>query len=181
MKLIRGKRIYEQLLLETTFAELENQTLRTFPNTPNRHNAVNPVQITQIKLTPSVDAGELLVEAVAKGGQNYQPKMLFEGVEYQEEDAPDNITFTASNGDEYHVAPISLKQNNVKVFCTCLDFYYRFATWNANDKSLLGTAPPPYIRKTQTRPPVNPSKTPGVCKHLLKLATELVTSKIVKE
>jgi hypothetical protein len=79
----------------------------------------------------------------------------------------------ASDGQDYHVQPLQLAGHNVKVRCNCMDFYFRFANYNAQDKSLVGKPPPLYRRKTTTRPPVNPGQVPGMCKHLLKLVQTL--------
>ena len=61
---------------------------------------------------------------------------------------------------------IILAKNTLRCHCNCLDFYWRFASFNAKDKSLIGKAPKPY-KPVSNRGPVNPKKVPGVCKHLL--------------
>ena len=114
------------------------------------------------------------------GGKTYDAAIMFDKVDYEDEDTNANITFTASDGEEYHINKLKARGNEVKVKCTCMDFYYRFALWNFNDGSLYGKKPPPY-RKTTDRPPVNPQRTPGLCKHLMKLATALHQSNMLDD
>ena len=178
-QVIRGQRILN-LLNETTYAELERNTMTSFPNTKGRQFAVNPIQIVNLELIPHDQSGGLEAKGIANStGKQYQPQMLFTEVEFQEEDTPENITFEGPDGSEFHILPISLSNNNVKVRCTCLDFRWRFAIWNDKDGSLYGPGPGVY-QKTTDRPPVNPRQVPGLCKHLLKLAIELKNSNIVR-
>jgi hypothetical protein len=44
---------------------------------------------------------------------------------------------------------------------------------------LEGNPPPPYIKKTN-RPPVNPKKSLGGCKHLIALADKLTQLRILR-
>ena len=106
--------------------------------------------------------------------------MVFDGVIYDDADQADNTSFTGSDGEEHHIEPINLSRNNVKVACNCLDFYWRFSTWNHGANSLNGNPPPPYQKKNPNRPPVNPQRRPGVCKHILKMAIALKNANIVR-
>lgn len=65
----------------------------------------------------------------------------------------------------------------VKVRCSCRDFYFRFAAWNHQKGALFGRIPPKYVRKTTTRPEVNPKHIPGICKHIQLAAKVLINSK----
>lgn len=165
---------------ESTLKDLEQGTITGFPFTTKRQHAVDPVQVSQIKYTPFKQNQNLKISAVVRsGGKIYDTDILFDDVVFEDEDAETNITFTGSDNEQYHAQPISLKDHEVKVKCSCLDFHYRFAIWNFNDDSLYGNPPPPYRRKTTTRPPVNPTQTPGVCKHILKLMKALQRSQLV--
>lgn len=176
--LIRGPRIVNQLD-EAAFSELEQNTLTFIPTTTKRQHAVTPVQITAVELIPAPQSGTLEARGEAQSGTNkYQPIILFSDVEYQDEDTGENITFTAVDNNEYHVAPISLHQNNVKVRCTCMDFRWRFAMANQQNDVLHGPGPELYTKKTD-RPPNNPRNVPGVCKHLLRFVNELKNSRVV--
>ena len=180
---IRGARIEAQvlqLLDETTFAELERSTKQFTPATTKRELAVNPVQVQSMKMIPYRNSETLEVEGnIQSSGNNYEATIVFEDVIYEDEDQNDNITFTGSDGDEHHIMPIILNKNNVKVRCSCLDFYWRFAAFNAKDGSLYGPAPSPYTKKTN-RPDANQQKIPGVCKHLLAMVIQLKQSGMVR-
>lgn len=182
LHVIRGQRIIDQLkmLEEATYAELERNTLNSMPPTERRQWVTAPVQIKKLEFIPAQESQNLLVKAtVINDGTKYTSTALFDKVIYDEADQANNITFTGTAGEEYHVEPIDLAHHNIKVNCDCLDFYWRFATWNHQKNSLNGHPPPPYQRKTN-RPPVNPRQVPGVCKHLLKTISALKETGIVR-
>lgn len=183
LKLIRGARILQQMERETallneesTLRQLDTNTRQFQPPSKKRQHATGPVNIVQVETIPFAPSGELKVETVARSGESgktYHPIMMFQDVQYEEADTPQNVSFTGHDGQEHHIQPISLARNNVKVRCDCLDFYHRFFPHNNRDKSLYGNVPRPYVRKTNTRPPVNPQNVPGLCKHLLAAAEAL--------
>lgn len=182
-QLIRGARIEQQIerLDEATYAELERNTMNFTPPTKKRQWVVDPIQIARMELTPARETQNLIIKAEVKSnGNTYTPSMVFDGVIFDDSDQADNTSFTATDNEEYHIDPINLSKNNVKVACNCLDFYWRFASWNHGAQSLNGNPPPPYQRKTQNRPPANEKKVPGVCKHLLKMAIALKNAQIVR-
>lgn len=187
--LIRGARLSQQLqkeysdvIEETTYSELKNNTLRFIPPSKRRQFSTDPIQINELRMIPFVDTNDLKVESVAHSNSNkeYDIVVLFMNIDYEESDQNDNITFKATDGDDYHITPIPLNNVNVKVRCECLDFYWRFAVYNFGDGSLYGPKPPPYQKKTN-RPPVNPEKTPGVCKHIMKTILALKDAGVVKD
>jgi hypothetical protein len=61
-----------------------------------------------------------------------------------------------------------------------MDFYWRFATWNNRDDALIGNPPPRYRKKTD-RPPVNPQKVSGACKHIMKLIVILKNDGVITD
>lgn len=177
--LIRGQRILNQLN-ETTYSELERNVMSFTPQSKKRQYVVTPVQIAQLTLIPYAQNGALETKALAHGETgHYEPQMVFSEVEYQDEDTPENVTFMAPDGQDYHIIPIDLAKNNVKVRCTCLDFRWRFAIYNEKGGSLYGPGPGVYQKRTQ-RPPNNPRGVPGLCKHLMKLVIELRNSQVVR-
>lgn len=182
LHLIRGARIEQQLerLDETTYAELERNTMNFVPASEKRQWVVNPIQVTRLEMTPARETQNLIVKSeVNSNGNVYAPSMMFDGVIYDDADQDDNVSFTASDKQEYHIEPINLAQSNCKVHCNCLDFHWRFSNENHSAGSLNGSPPAPYQKKTD-RPPANPKKVPGVCKHLLKLAIQLKDSGVVR-
>lgn len=179
--LIRGARINQQLeqLDEATYAELERNTMKFVPPSEKRQWVVNPIQVTKLELTPARESQNLIIKSeVNSNGNLYTPSMVFDGVIFDDSDQDNNVSFIGSDKEEHHIEPIKLTQQNVKVACNCLDFYWRFSTQNHANNSLNGNPPPPY-QKTTDRPPVNPQNVPGVCKHLLKLVIQLKDAGLV--
>lgn len=174
LKVIRGARVIQVLNEESTYPDLYANIERGFPDTTKRQHATAPVVVNKVEYTPFVPNGVLQINSeVRSNGTVYTPIVQLTDVKFEPNDAPTNVTFTATNGTEYHAVPVRLSASNVKVRCTCLDFYHRFSVWNHNDKSLYGPKPPPYRRKTLDRPEVNPMRVPGFCKHLIKTFQEL--------
>lgn len=174
------------LLLERSLNSLKSVTAANFGG--GRDQRSNEVQVNDIKYIPSLQQSILRVEAItfsSPSSQRYRSVVELHGVEFIDEsrynflqkaeqrDAKryNSFMFNAG-GTNYYASYDRVKTLDVKVNCTCEDFRWRFASFNFKDDSLFGNPPPAYASKTD-RPPVNPSKTPGVCKHLLKLKKEL--------
>lgn len=177
---VRGSRILTQLseaerLDEVSTApQLTQNIQQAFPNTRKRQHATGEVSIQNVQYIPYIGTKLLHVKSTSlSNGNGYNQALQFVRVAFEPEDTANNATFKASDGTDYHVQPIDLNDHNCKVRCSCLDFRFRFADYNSQDKSLVGRAPPMYQRKTTTRPPVNPDHVPGMCKHLLKLVQVL--------
>lgn len=193
-KTVRGQRFLQLLNEESTFVELERNIIRGFPETEKRQFATDSIHTAQIGIVPYQQSGQLLVKAVMNSdGKAYDTYILFTQAEFpqqndeeegeeeeeQQQQQGNPVDFRGADNNDYQVYPISLSQVNVKVRCNCLDFYYRFSTWNYNDGSLFGDKPPSYTRKTNTHPPVNPMHVPGVCKHVLKMVEEISNTGII--
>jgi hypothetical protein len=184
-EIIRGKRILDQLdvleqvLEHSTLADLERNTANFQPATRKRQEASQPVRVVSLEMLPFIGTKNLSVEAVAASeGTNYSPKIIFNQIEFEDESTPTNITFTGKDGNEYNMQPINLGQKTVRVRCDCLDFHWRFASYNAKDKSLIGRAPAPYQR-VSNRGPSNPQQVPGICKHLIATIKALREARVV--
>lgn len=178
--LIRGENFSNFLLERSTHDQLYANIERAFPDTKKRQHATNEVRIQNLTMLPYVGMKMIHVfaDVTSNSDSKYKVGIQFLGVEFSEVANSSVTTFVGRDGEEYHVKPIELSASNVKVKCECLDFYWRFAAYNAPDKSLIGKAPPPYTKKTN-RPPANPSRTPGVCKHIIKVVERLKTLNIV--
>lgn len=182
-KVLRGQRLInqlEELEEDSTYSQLYTGILRGFPATDKRQHATGPVHIRQVVYIPYLDNNALRCDAEVTSGPNkYSPAILFRQVEFQDENLSSNTTFRAADNNEYHIIPISLAGSNVRVRCNCLDFYYRFSPWNYSNGSLAGEPPPPYQDRDPNRGPANPTRTPGVCKHIIKLVDRLKQARIV--
>lgn len=178
-KLIRGKRLLTQLQEQSSYNDLYADIQRGFPKTRARQYATQTIAVQNLKYVP-VTRG-LNVQATVRSNQReYDPQIQFLGVKFIPPSAT-STTFMGSDGQERSVEPIDLTKSNVKVRCNCLDFYFRFATWNYNDSSLWGRKPPLYRKVPgSNRPPVNPMRVPGVCKHIIRLVEHLQQIGIVR-
>lgn len=189
-KLIRGARILQQIEEETALSErssyqdLERRTITAFPRTRKRQHATHPVQIVRTDFTPYIGTRNLLVRGQAKSGTYnnvfYKPMLFFNEIQFEDEDTPQNVSFKVSGNEDYHMQPIDLSDNIVRVRCDCLDFYFRFSPWDFSNDDLFGPKPKPYVRKTNTYPPVNPTRSPGICKHIMKLVLTLRDARMLK-
>jgi hypothetical protein len=172
---------FYEFLDETALASLEQQTVSAFPDTHRRQHVVNTIQVPSVEMIPAQES--LMVKATTrntKTSSSNNPTIEFLNVEFVQENDNQTVTFTGSDGEEYNIKPLSITQTDVKVTCTCMDFYWRFAIWNHTDGSLLGPKPDPYVRKTEDRAPANPSQTPGMCKHILRLVDHLQQERILR-
>jgi len=205
LEVIRGKRINDQLeeiLTEHSTVQNLDQNIQGFlPSTAKRQYATQPLTVSQMIFLPYVGTKNLNITAVVhsppKTKQNNAPAVtpeekekekakdydtivIFNDVIYEGESTDTNISFVAKDGKEYHMQPIELTKNTARVNCNCLDFFYRFKSYNAADTSLAGRAPPAYKKVPgSTRGPSNIKRVPGVCKHLLQTVEALRQAKMV--
>jgi len=196
-QIIRGKRINDQLaeliMERSTVNKLDQNTDGFLPVSAKRQHATQPISITQMKMLPYVGTKTLSVDALAhspntkdpkyrspqdKAFTDYNTKIIFNQVEFEPESTETNVTFVGKDGNEYNMIPIELAKNTVRVNCNCLDFYWRFKSYNAKDQSLAGRAPPPY-KPVSNRGPSNIKRVPGLCKHLLQTIEALKQSGII--
>ncbi len=160
-------------LLETSLNQLINKTEQGFPDTDRRLNATDTTSVSHIEIVPQ--NGKLLIKGQVRGSENkiYDTIIQFQKVVYNPPESQDRVTFV-SNEQTYAIAPIDVNNAMVKVRCTCLDFRFRFAMINSSDGSLYGPRPPLYRpRPGSKRGAANPSKVPGICKHLKTFMDEL--------
>lgn len=156
----------DQVIVELSLSNLKNNVNRNFGR--ERETRSNRIKVTNYEAIPSVSNKELLLKARIVGEENnYQVSVRFTNVGFSSSLAPGFVEIVGMDGVKYFVRQTTLAQTMVKVKCNCLDFYWRFATWNHGRKSLEGDPPPPYVKLTD-RPPVNPNKVPGACKHIMK-------------
>lgn len=160
-----------QLLLELSYFDLDGRTKNTMG--PERSQKANQVQLDNLTYIPMANNAKLKIASntTSNNGHDYWTSLLFDNVNYLDEESPNAYTFTGSDNTEYHIERLPAN-TQVKVNCSCLDFHYRFAVWNNKFRSLDGNPPPPYVKKTN-RPPVNPMQSPGVCKHIMGLMNSL--------
>lgn len=166
---------YEKLI-ETTLQQLIQNTEQAFPDSERQDDAESQ-RATRMLLVP-YQQGFMVKCTIhnANDQTNYDTNIYFEDISISDDPNEHDVQFMAPDGNEYSVVSSEVENADVKVRCTCLDFYWRFAMWNHNDGSLLGQKPKPYVKKTD-REPNNPSQTPGVCKHLIATATHFMNNR----
>lgn len=169
------------LLNEASLPELYATTVKAFPKTTKRQYSTDTIKINQIFWSPYLNFETLFVKGLAQNTENgheYNPIILFKEVTYSNKKNKKTIVLRANDGLEYFVEPINL-ENEVSVRCNCKDFSWRFNYFNHVDKSLYGRVRKKYEAKFWPDS-ANPSKLPGLCKHLIKLAKAIDNSGIIQ-
>lgn len=161
----------KELLLELSYFDLEGRTNGVMG--PDRKEKAGRVQLNNLTFIPLVKNQGLKLGAntTSNNGHDYWTTLVFDNIIYVNEQDANDYVFTANDNKEYIIERVP-KNTQVRVSCSCLDFYYRFAVWDDQQRALDGKAPPPYVR-TSNRPPVNPFKTPGLCKHIMAVVDKL--------
>lgn len=174
----------KEIIIPSKYLE-EDSLSRLYTSTVNNFDTLRDqdsgrVQVVRKIFVPAPNNNYLTIRAETRSSaKQYNTRIAFTEVEYVDENTPNVVSLEASDGQQYQIVPISYNNGDAKVSCDCLDFYYRFAVWNHREDSLLGDAPPPYVKKTDSEP-VNPDRVPGLCKHLIALTTELRNENIIR-
>lgn len=193
LEVIRGKRINDQLEANalkliaerSTVDQLKTKTDAFLPMTVKRGKAMHDLAIPGTPIYRAAIGTKVLTittDVVSQSGEQkvYKTTIIVNRVEFEDENTNDNITVTGADKQEYNFKPIPLGQNTVRVHCPCLDFHYRFRSYNARDKSSAFGAPKPYKKVPgSTRGPSNINRTPGLCKHLLATIEGLKDAKLL--
>lgn len=157
-----------KLIQEISTRELQRSTEKAFGDdrANKKVSGMSNGPITYTVVSEDGTSGLLCVTKVknAKTKSENTCKILLEGLNVTDEDNSIELVTTSGN---INIIPFP-DNSDTKISCTCMDFRFRFADVNKKNDALFGKSPPPYVRKTTTRPPVNPSSAPGMCKHLYK-------------
>jgi hypothetical protein len=167
------------VLEEASLSNLKNSTTREFGT--GRSQRSNKVNITGVTFVPSIQEKSLLIKAKTQTiGKNdtYDTHVKFVNVKYVDQPEAGTVSIKAADGQTYNIKRLTHAQATAKVRCTCLDFYFMFSAWNQQKNALDGAPMPPYIKKTD-RPPINPNRIAGSCKHVTKLGDYLRFKQII--
>lgn len=163
---------------ETTFTQLYNATITAFPNTKYRHNVVDTIKVKNVKFVPYQGLNTLFIKSLAENTEKnteYKTMVLIKNINYKNQ--KNAIKIYDEYGKSYNLERPKISINDVLVRCGCKDFHWRFNYYNSLDKSLYGNKRQEYASKGTFE--ANPSKSPGVCKHLMKLFEQLIKKKII--
>jgi hypothetical protein len=152
-------RFIEWLNETKTVPQLRAHIRQGFPDTKKRQHVTHDI----LRLT---------AESSTDNGNTHKQLIDISNVKFQSPTSDTNITITDELGRDHSITPVELNVHYVKVNCDCADYQYRFAHYNIQNKCHIGPPPAPYT-KTTDRPPVNPMRVPGMCKHLLKIIENL--------
>lgn len=153
---------------ESTLDSLYQSVVQAFPRTKMRQHAVDPIEVEEFTWIPYLGLKTLYVKAeVRNETRHHLPMILFKGVKYGQ-----GIKLTANDGKVYQLEQLAMDKNDVLVRCDCGDYKWRLNYYNHVDKSLYGPKRKKY-EALGVRPPANPTESPGLCKHLMKMAAIL--------
>lgn len=162
------------LALESTSSELYQSTVDAFPRTRLRQHATGTVKIVRLEWSPYLGVKTLFISGLAQNtekGTEYRPLVVFKGVKYKQPGVPGVVEITASDEKQYAFEQLNYENNGVLVRCDCPDFRWRFNYYDWMDRSLFGNKRKNY--EGQGGPPANPTESPGMCKHVMKLMSAL--------
>jgi hypothetical protein len=174
-----------ELLDESSANKLYKSAVQAFPKTQFRQHATQPITITKLHYIPMIGVKTLTIQASARNKDNektYSPQVFFKGVTFLERKEKGAVKVPMPKGEEeeYWIMPLSKKKLDIRLRCDCPDFRWRFNYYDHVDKSLYGPKAPKYKKKTN-RPPVNPKKMPGMCKHCMKMLEVLEGQGLLQE
>jgi hypothetical protein len=165
--------------LETTLKDLHDAAADAFPQTNMRQHATDPIRIEGLRWIPFRGMGTLFVKALVNNeGSKNESIILFKGVKYREGSGLGSVPVVASNGTKVNIDRLSFSRTDALVRCTCGDFRWRFSHWNREDGSLYGRGGRKYEAKFRPGSS-NPEESPGMCKHLMKMAKILLESGVL--
>lgn len=149
----------------------------------NPANVASDVQVLGLRIEGWSQAKQLMFRAIMKGKSqsSYITMIIF-----------DKITFTLTKDDTYNL-PVAIDgkiqyaempnlwNNNIRLYCSCPDFRFRFSKELADVGGLIGN----WRRYTKvpgsTRGPVNPEHRLGYCRHIFSLLKSIKIAGYIKE
>jgi hypothetical protein len=167
---------------DATIPFLRQEIERGFPDTKKRQHATNEVRIQRLQYTPILQRDILKINSTtnSNNGNTHTQVIEIRGVNFQPPNSGKTTSITDVSGEEQAITPAALNTSNVGVFCDCEDYQKRFANLNIRNNCHVGPPPQNYVRKTTTRPPVNPMNVPGMCKHVIAITDDLKRLRILK-
>lgn len=171
---------FKHWLIESSFDDLYDSTVRAFPGTTKRQHATDPIQITNFKFTPFLGVNTLLVRALATNeDRQYKPVILFKKVKYQHNQGQNIVKIQDQGGSKHFFERMSLENTDILVRCQCADYFWRLQHTDHEDRSLYGKDRKKY-EALYNPGSANPKELPGMCKHLIKMVKVLEESGFIE-
>jgi hypothetical protein len=166
------------ILEESSLADLYQSAVKAFPSTTMRQFATQNIKFVELTWIPYKGMKTLFVRGLARNeDRTYQPIILFKNVKYLQSGG---IPLMDNNGQKHFLEQLSFKNNDCLVRCSgCGDFQWRGMHWNKIDGSLYGVDRKKYEAKYHPGS-ANPTESPMLCKHLMKMMLVLKQSGIIK-
>lgn len=164
---------------ETTFTQLYNATIKAFPKTKYRQNDIYSIKVRNVKFVPYQGLNTLFISSLTENiekNTEYKTIALIKNINYHKLNNP--IKIFDEYGKTILLEKPQIKKNDVLIRCNCKDFMWRFNFYNSKDNSLYGRTRKKYESKSSLS--VNPSKSIGVCKHLMKLFEHLLSKRVIE-
>lgn len=159
------------ILQESNLQDLYVNTVKAFPKTTKRHNAIDALTITELKTIPFLGMKTLLINALVKNEENnkyYKSLILFKNIEFKPNERQKSIEIKSEN-ENFSIKTINIRDNEVLLRCNCPDFKWRFNYLDHKDNCLYGKVRKKYEAKSNPGSS-NPLELSGMCKHLIKLS-----------
>lgn len=155
--------------------------------------AFNNIEHEYYKPSALVETIRLKYEEYADTEKYKSADILKIAIENPTKFFPGSTLFRATNDSDrgFCVVPNQIPEDaDVKVWCSCSDYYWTMQYYNCeNNVDLNGQYPERYIPKTKKgfeafksgQPLRNPGRHPGMCKHLMLLLATLIKKDVVKD
>lgn len=148
------------------------------PRDPDKKYSKHKVTKLETLAAPGIKS--LTHKAVVKGStSDYLTVVQWFGVDFQENQKDGLVPVGFQKKLLFHRKP-SVRQNEVKLKCSCDDFRFTFEKPLFDSKALIGTYRR-YRRKTVDHPVRNQPESNGYCKHLHSLILALKGADIITE
>jgi len=163
---------------ESSINDLYSSSVRAFPRTTKRQHAIDPIEISDVRIVPFMGMKTVLITANAQNeSRAYRPLILFKNINFHKEES-ENLIKIVSEGRTYLFEPPRTESTDVLLRCQCGDWKWRFHYTDHIDHSLYGSNRKPYEAKWNPGS-ANPLELPGMCKHLMKLSSVLHESGLI--
>lgn len=124
--------------------------------------------------------GMKIIDFKVQNSPGVKTKKIFATIRSQERPVAYTMILEFNGLEDPENTIVDLDTVKFKCRCSCHNFYFMWGYWDKQVGALSGPNQKKYVRKTTTRPEVNPKHLPGMCKHIVRLLISMRTDKLVK-